>query len=343
VVPCLRRRTQRLDLESHKPRISSEVWGFFFIGFHAFQGAVGRKLDRHWCPTAPWTAAARTLGKRSWCSPPTPHSHTVAHACGRATQSHSRYVRGRMLLDRVPLTRTLRSHDTQHPIPFTPVAHACGRATLGVAHARLRAAPSNIGVLPRMHGNAAPLRVVLRTLRAALLFVHSLTATYTVLVAPLRVVLRTLRATRRLRTGASACGPTPAHTPAGASPRSHTVATAVPPQRTHVPRYQPEVLGDSKLPYIHMYPYLYLLIQIHPELISFWALFKCYLHIHTPPTLISFWALFKCYLIYHVHCTLTRMHIPSSLCTGVCMYVRMQGCTHVCMQVYAPVRVCVQG
>jgi hypothetical protein len=37
------------------------------------------------------------------------------------------------------------------------------------------------------------------------------------------------------------------------------------------------------------------------------------------------------------------MHIPSSLCTGVCMHVRMQGCTHVCMQVYAPVRVCVQG
>jgi hypothetical protein len=113
--------------------------------------------------------------------------------CGAShtsTQSHSRYVRGRMLLDRVPLTRTLRSHDTQHPIPFTPVAHACGRATLGVAHARLRAR-TNIGVLPRMHGNAAPLRVVLRTLRAALLFVHSLTATYTVLVASLRAVLRT--------------------------------------------------------------------------------------------------------------------------------------------------------
>lgn len=46
------------------------------------QGAVGRKLDRHWCPTAPWIAAARTLRKRSWCSPPKPHRGRTCSPAG---------------------------------------------------------------------------------------------------------------------------------------------------------------------------------------------------------------------------------------------------------------------
>ena len=168
-----------------------------------------------------------------------------------------RSVRCRTLLDRVPLTRTLaltRYATSDH-------LHSIHTATHWVA--MLACGLRFFGVLPRMHGNAAPLRVVLRTLRAALLFVHSLTATYTVLVSPLarrasHPCCCGNRGHSRVTT-APACGPTQVHTPAGASPRLHTVATAAQPRITHLPRYQPKVLENSKLPYIHIYPYLYLL------------------------------------------------------------------------------------
>ena len=122
-----------------------------------------------------------------------------------------------------------------------------------------------------MHGNAAPLRVVLRTLRAALLFVHSLTATYTVLVAPLRVVLRTpvsaeTGATREKGSrqpgrwrGAShpcCCGSRDQVAGAGHTRQRGRFAVLRIPAGTAllgastVPRFQPKVLENSKLPYI---------------------------------------------------------------------------------------------
>lgn len=93
------------------------------------------------------------MGKRSWCSPPTPHSHAFTdplRCIGEVTQSHT------------PAGGGFRSHN-----------------------ARLRAALRTSVCCLECTAMWRRFASCCGTLRATLLFVHSLTATYTVLVAPL--------------------------------------------------------------------------------------------------------------------------------------------------------------